>query len=389
MVSEAQYGGKITDNLDRRMFQTYTKVWLTSNTCSESFSYNPAKPVQKIQGDFNYKIGTTGTDINEYRAYLNSFPEIDSPEIFGLHPNADLTFRVKEVGALFNTLGETQPKGGSSGGGASREDIVYEKCEELLERLPEDYKEDDYKAKLNKLGGLAIPLNIFLYQEIQRLQNVIAKIRFIMQQLQLAIKGEVVMSEELSNTLSSMFDAKVPETWVLTVAGDEFSWILPTLGLWFSSLLLRDEQDRTWLNNGRPNSYWLTGFFNPQGMLTAMKQEVTRNHKNEKWALDDVIYHTEVSSFERVEQVRSKPDEGVFVHGLFLEGGAYDKQQGMLCESEPKKLFVPLPVLHVSANQKDAEMRVRKEMFGAQGPYEAPCYNILNVLIDSLFSSLL
>lgn len=40
-----------------------------------------------------------------------------------------------------------------------------------------------------------------------------------------------------------------------------------------------------------------------QGMLTAMKQEVTRRHKAEKWALDDVVYHTEVTAYERVEQV--------------------------------------------------------------------------------------
>lgn len=134
----------------------------------------------------------------------------------------------------------------------------------------------------------------------------------MLQQLQLAIKGEVVMSEELAGTLAAMYDAKVPAVWVFTVAGDEFSWILPTLGLWFSSLISRDEQDRTWLNNGRPNSYWLTGFFNPQGMLTAMKQEVTRKHKPEKnektgqmekWALDDVVYQTEVIGYERVEQV--------------------------------------------------------------------------------------
>lgn len=39
-------------------------------------------------------------------------------------------------------------------------------------------------------------------------------------------------------------------------------------------------------------------------MLTAMKQEVTRKHKAEKWALDDVVYHTEVTSYERMEQVR-------------------------------------------------------------------------------------
>lgn len=39
-------------------------------------------------------------------------------------------------------------------------------------------------------------------------------------------------------------------------------------------------------------------------MLTAMKQEVTRKHKVEKWALDDVVYHTEVTSYERTEQVK-------------------------------------------------------------------------------------
>lgn len=33
-----------------------------------------------------------------------------------------------------------------------------------------------------------------------------------------------------------------------------------------------------------------------------MKQEVTRKHKAEKWALDDVVYHTEVTSYERMEQ---------------------------------------------------------------------------------------
>ena len=44
----------------------------------------------------------------EYRKYIEGLPDIDSPEISGLHPNADLTFRVKEAGDLFKTLGETQ-----------------------------------------------------------------------------------------------------------------------------------------------------------------------------------------------------------------------------------------------------------------------------------------
>ena len=86
----------------------------------------------------------------------------------------------------------------------SREDVVQNKASELLERLPEDFVEDDYKAKLNKLGGLDKPLNIFLFQEIQRLQKVIGKVRFILIQLQLAINGEVVMPDELQQTLDAM-----------------------------------------------------------------------------------------------------------------------------------------------------------------------------------------
>lgn len=231
-----------------------------------------------------------------------------------------------------------------------------------------------FKSKITKLGGLAIPLNIFLYQELQRLQKVIGKVRFTLQQMQMAIRGEVVMTADFQAALDSIAEAKVPLAWTFTVAGDEFSWILPTLGLWFSSLISRDEQDRTWLNNNRPQCYWLTGFFNPQGMLTAMKQEVTRKHKQDKWALDDVVYHTEVTSFDRPERVTQSPAEGIYVHGLFLDGGAWSRTEGNMIESEPKKLFVPLPVLFVTGNVKGDETKSRREMFGALGPFECPCY---------------
>jgi dynein heavy chain len=146
--------------------------------------------------------------------------------------------------------------------------------------------------------------------------------------------------------------------------------------LWFSSLLSRDDQYRTWLTSQRPYTYWLTGFFNPQGMLTAMKQEVCRKHQKDanKWALDDIVYHTEVTEKERVESVKSSPAEGVYVHGLWMEGAAWDKSGVQLQESEPKTLYVQLPILLVSANHKVAEATIRKDAYGVQGPYDCPCY---------------
>jgi dynein heavy chain len=312
--------------------------------------------------------------LGDFRKYIESFPEIDSPEIFGLHPNADLTYRVKEAMSLFSTLSETQPSGGGNDGGLMRDEIVYDKCSDLLRRLPKDYMEEEYKANIKKLGGMSVPMNIFLVQEIQRLQAVINKVRVTLTQLQLAIKGEVIMTSELKETMDSIFDAKVPYLWENTLTGDEFSWRVPTLGLWFTSLLNRDDQYRCWLDHGRPNSVWLTGFFNPSGCLTAMKQEVTRKHRSEKWSLDDVVYHTEVTPFERVDQIKTPPAEGLYIHGLYLDGAGWNRPDRQLVESQPKVLFSPLPILYITGKLRKEEEKSRRELFGAFGPYECPVY---------------
>jgi dynein heavy chain len=376
MVCEAQYGGKITDTLDRRTFKTYVNGWLNAVTCSEGFDFNPKQAIFRFPNDFKYSVQSF-EQLPQFHDFIKTFPEIDTPEIFGLHPNADLTFRVKEVTELFATMADSQPKGGGGGGGgASREDVVYEKCDELINRMPEHYVEDEIKVRINKLGGLGVPLNIFLFQEIQRLQAVLGKVTFMLKQVQLAINGEVVMTEELQDVIAQMFDARPPKSWLVTVAGDEFSWMLPTLGLWFSSLLQRDDQYRNWLYTSRPYTYWLTGFFNPQGMLTAMKQEVCRKHQKDanKWALDDIVYHTEVLEKASPDSVKAQPAEGAYVSGLWMEGAGWNRHNQEIQESEPKMLYIPLPILYVTANHKVEEARIRKEMYGAQGPYDCPCY---------------
>ena len=111
-------------------------------------------------------------------------------------------------------------------------------------------------------------------------------------------------------------------------------------------------------------------------MLTAMKQEVARKHQKDavKWALDDIVYHTEVTHYDKVDSVKSPPSEGCYIHGLFLEGAGWSKDQTALMESEPKTLFVPLPILLSSAFLKPDEMKSRKDAYGSQGPYDCPCY---------------
>ena len=297
MVCDVQYGGKITDSLDRRMFSFYTSKWMTPETLADSFTFQPQNPILKIPNNFQYTVPDF-EQLTQYRAYCATFPEIDSPEILGLHPNADLTYRQKSAKELIEIVGDTQPKGGGGGGGEggpSKEDLVYEEAGKLYDRMPEDYIEDVYKQKIQSLGGLSIPLNMFLFQEIQRLQEVIEKVRNMLKQMRLAIKGEVVMTAELAGGIDAMGAMKAPRPWVYTVGGTEFSWIIPLISSWFNQLQLIDAQTRTWLEHNRPVSFWIQGFSNPAGFLTAAQQEVARKHSKapQFWALDEMVYVTE------------------------------------------------------------------------------------------------
>ena len=86
-----------------------------------------------------------------------------------------------------------------------------------------------------------------------------------------------------------------------------------------------------------------------------MKQEVNRKHAGDRWALDDVVMTAEVLHPPRdADAIREPPGEGVYIYGLFLDGAAWSPREGRLVDSDPKKLFCPLPVLHVTGVQARA-----------------------------------
>merc|ERR1712226_692918 len=127
MVSMVQYGGKVTDDKDRRLLVAYATRWLCPDVMKPDFTFNPSNPLNRIPSDFNYKV-LDSPDVQEYRDYSSGFPTIDSPEIIGLHPNADLTFRLKEVNEMLETLVSTKPKGGAGSSAGDRDTMVFEKA---------------------------------------------------------------------------------------------------------------------------------------------------------------------------------------------------------------------------------------------------------------------
>ncbi|EPY76637.1 hypothetical protein CB1_001402002 [Camelus ferus] len=327
MIGEVQYGGRVTDDFDKRLLNCFARVWFSEKMFEPSFCFYTG-----------YKIPLCKT-LDQYFEYIQSLPSLDNPEVFGLHPNADITYQSNTASAVLETITNIQPKESGGGMGETREAIVYRLSEDMLSKLPPDYIPHEVKARLIKMGHLN-SMNIFLRQEIDRMQKVISILRSSLSDLKLAIEGTIIMSENLRDALDNMYDARIPQIW------KRVSWDSSTLGFWFTELLERNAQFSTWIFEGRPNVFWMTGFFNPQGFLTAMRQEVTRAHKG--WALDTVTIHNEVLR-QTKEEITSPPAEGVYIYGLYMDGAAWDRRNGKLTESTPKVLFTQLPVLHIFA----------------------------------------
>lgn len=122
MVCDVQYGGRITDDLDREMTWTYGHLWLCDRVFQEKdFNFNSLS-------EFPYTIPDY-PEIQKYHEYIETFPEKDSPIIFGLNVSADLTFRLAESQSMINTLIDTMPKEGGGGSGRTKEDEVRDKLE--------------------------------------------------------------------------------------------------------------------------------------------------------------------------------------------------------------------------------------------------------------------
>jgi dynein heavy chain len=146
------------------------------------------------------------------------------------------------------------------------------------------------------------------------------------------------------------------------------------MGGWFTGLIDSFNLLQSWLENGRGTmkGYWMTGFTNAQGFLTGMRQEVTRQHKKDQWALDDVITHSKIESFD-LEKVKDVPEEGQNIFGLFMEGGRWNRGEAKLDESLPKKLFEPMPVIYLTGTTL-AGRRALGLDYGQFGPYDCAIY---------------
>uniref|UniRef100_A0A7S0Q566 Dynein heavy chain C-terminal domain-containing protein n=1 Tax=Coccolithus braarudii TaxID=221442 RepID=A0A7S0Q566_9EUKA len=275
------------------------------------------------------------TDMAAYAQYVTDLPVNASPEVFGLHENADITCAQNDTNTMFATILSLQPRAASAGG-KTQEELLTETANDILGRVPALFNlesvVDNYPTMYED------SMNTVLQQECIRYNKVIAVLLRSLKDVVKALKGEVVMTAELETMGHSLFNNQVPEMWSKAAYPS-----LKPLATWVPDLCARLNFIQRWIDEGKPSSYWLSGFYFPQAFITGTKQNHARKYQ---LPIDTITFGYRVWE-ESSNGVYEAPKDGALVYGLFLEGARWDPAARILRESRAKELFTTLPPIHL------------------------------------------
>uniref|UniRef100_A0A8B9YNI0 Dynein axonemal heavy chain 12 n=1 Tax=Bos mutus grunniens TaxID=30521 RepID=A0A8B9YNI0_BOSMU len=330
LTGECNYGGRVTDDWDRRLLLTMLADFYNPHIIENShYKFSPSG---------NYFAPPKGT-YNEYIEFIKKLPFTQHPEIFGLHENVDISKDLQQTKVLFESLLLTQGGSKQTGSSGSTDQILLEITKDILNKLPSDF--DIESALLKYPVRYEESMNTVLVQEMERFNNLIKTIRNTLRDLEKAIRGVVVMDSALEALSGSLLVGKVPEIW----AQRSYPSLKP-LGSYITDFLARLNFLQDWYNSGKPCVFWLSGFFFTQAFLTGAMQNYARKYTI---PIDLLGYEFEVIPSDTSKEA---PEDGVYIHGLYLDGARWDRTSGLLAEQYPKLLFDLMPIIWIKPTIK-------------------------------------
>lgn len=339
LIGDAMYGGRVSDNMDRRILKTYLEEYMGD------FLFDDCQKFSFSRVGFDYELPEWG-GIEQYTSMVETLPMTNSPAVFGLHPNAEIGYYTNAVKDMWMDLISLQPRRVSSGEGMSREEYIASTAKDIAAKIPiasmdvGSYDLLQTRALLLKRNenDVITPCQVVLLQELERWNNLVKRMASSLQDLQRALIGEIGMSDELDALGDSLFNGFLPKMWRKLAPDTQ-----KPLGSWMSHFTQRYKQYESWIKTGEPAVMWLSGLHIPESYLTALVQTTCRARG---WPLDKstlytvVTKHTSSSGLEKLES-------GCYVSGLYLEGAAWDINDSQLRHQDPKVLVVELPIMQI------------------------------------------
>ncbi|CAF0886754.1 unnamed protein product, partial [Adineta ricciae] len=349
LFGEIMYGGHITDDWDRRLCRNYLETYINPDMFDGDLYLAPSFPVPP------------NTDYKGYHQYIDEYLPLESPYLYGLHPNAEIDFLTTTSEILFRTVLELQPRdagagSSESGSATSREEKIKAVLDDIMGRLPDEFSMPELFAKTEE----KTPYTVVALQECERMNALLKEMRRSLKELDSGLKGELTVTADMEALQESLYLDQVPKTWELRAYPSLFP-----LSSWFVDLLNRFKDLESWTSDFQlPYAVTLGYLFNPQSFLTAIMQTTAR--KNE-WPLDRMCLSIDITKRTK-EELGGAPREGAYIWGLYLEGARWDTQTSQLAEAKLKEITSPMPVIFVKA--------IPIDRMDTKGMYECPVYKI-------------
>ncbi|GIQ85930.1 dynein heavy chain, partial [Kipferlia bialata] len=349
LVGEVMYGGRVSDDFDRRVVNTYLQEFFGD------FLFDDFQPFSFYEDtEFRYYVPPMSSR-DEFAAAVESLPLLSKPEVFGLHSNAEISYLENSTRSMMTNLIALQPRAVAAGGGISREAYLQNVAAELLTKVPAEIDLIKTKKKFSRPS----PTDVVLLQEIERFNVLVELIRLSLIDLQRALAGEIGMSSQLDALATNLYAGLIPDSWKARAPDT-----LKPLAGWILHFIRRHAQYEDWIERERdPTVIWLSGLHVPESYLTALVQEVCHARG---WPLDRSTLYTKVTDIVEASTVEEAPEHGCYVQGVFLEGAGWDLEKGVLRRQRPKELITPLPLLEVIPVEQ-AKLRLRNT-------FRAPVY---------------
>jgi len=345
LTGECNYGGRVTEKQDRRLLMTLIGDYYTPEVLEEGHS------LCAEYGEFT--VPPPGSLEATIEA-IKTLPLVIPPGVYGFHDNANLTREQNETYAMMENLMLTVGQA-SGGGSSSSEDAVGEAATDILRRMPEPWDLAEVQKKYPTMYKES--MNTVLIQELTRFNNLTKVIASTLKDIQKAIQGLLLMSEDLEQVFLSIFNGKTPAMWL----ANSYPSLKP-LGGYTGDLIERLKFFQTWIDSGIPVTFWISGIYFTQAFTTGASQNFARKYTI---PIDTLTFDFEMPEDQNP---KAKPENGVYCYGIFFEGCKWDWQKWELAESDPKVLFVPVPLIWI--------VPCKKVDLAAFPSYECPLYKV-------------
>jgi dynein heavy chain len=330
MIGDVIYGGRVTDDWDRRCMNALLDKFLTPESLEDDVAFDPDRQYLQI-------------GLVEYDAlsdHVSRFPGRDTPAIFGFHPKALNALQMNQSTQMINWILGVQPKEAGGSAAARDDDTVLAMAEELTGLIPQSITIKGAHAALFEQtpSGRPNSLTVVLLQEVERYNTLLSVIHHSLRAVAQAIRGEIVMSIDNAELYRSLLNRQVPSVWkALSYPSTK------PLAAWFKDFQSRVTFIMNWLRKGEPVVFWMPGLFFPQSFLTGILQNHSRKYQIpiDKLSFEAVIIPDDPDSLTRA------PADGAYIHGLFFDGAAWDSNLKSLGDTETNAVYTNCPVIHI------------------------------------------